>query len=137
MPAGIDNPILGYLSFTAVKFCGYTLFAKHINHHVTAKRNIYAVGTARTAIGMLFGAAYWFLLSYLFDITDTTTPIAYFGGLIVLRYVEWYILLRLFYNELFAQKRQNSFIIKGIFLSYILDLPAATGFFITAGLWIC
>ena len=60
MPAGLTNPALGYASFCAVKFVGYSLAARYIARSYE-RPNIGAlgVGATRTLIGMVAGAAYF------------------------------------------------------------------------------
>jgi hypothetical protein len=63
MPAGINHPVLGYASFAAVKFAGYSLAAWAISRsYQRPDRNPLIVGGVRTLIGMATGAAYFGLV---------------------------------------------------------------------------
>ena len=65
MPVGVSDPVLGYATFCAIKFAGYSA-AGHVlsvqyDHDVSA----WKVGAVRTLIGMAAGAAYfaaWYVL---------------------------------------------------------------------------
>lgn len=60
MPAGIEHPVVGYLSFVGVKFVGYSLAARAISWSYGRKDlNSILVGGTRTLIGIVTGAAYF------------------------------------------------------------------------------
>src|SRR5438874_807762 len=74
MPAGNSNPGLGYATFCAIKFAGYTAAAHFLS--MSYNRDDLAswkVGGVRTLIGMAAGAAYYGLWTL---IPRMTHPIA-------------------------------------------------------------
>ncbi len=60
MPAGVSNPVIGYLGFCAVKFAGYSLAARFISRsYQRTDRSAFLIGGVRTLIGIAAGAAYY------------------------------------------------------------------------------
>ncbi|MBK8269304.1 MAG: hypothetical protein IPK83_13755 [Planctomycetes bacterium] len=185
MPASsyIENPVLGYAAYSAVKFIGYTLFASwipgfyrkqgretiqvdangQIDDDLICSRckyqlrglgasarcpecdmsvaeslndpyrsrvgdpdaNPYLAGAVRTFIGMALGYV-------LYGISQLLPAIPLAVGIILLlpvRFAEWALLLYLFYDRTWSRKAVNERIImRGVLLSFLLDLPAAMGF---------
>ncbi|HEU4509441.1 MAG TPA: hypothetical protein VFR78_14440 [Pyrinomonadaceae bacterium] len=138
MPGGLNNPVLGYVAFTTVKFGGYTLAAWRLNQsYPEHARNVAAVGGARTGIGMIAGAALGFLLFPLMLINEFGL-LAYYVAFIPVRLVEWWIIILLFYDRHLQTKAKdwrNAGL--GTIWSYVLDVPALIGLLATGGLWIC
>jgi hypothetical protein len=138
---GISNPILGYSSFCAVKFVGYTGAAYVLSRSYHRDVSAWKVGAVRTLIGMVAGAGY-FLLWYLFDKhaldTGEAFPYRYLAGLLPIRIGEWWLLIWLFYDRELRQIAKDWRMVGiGTVWSYVLDTPAVLGFFATAGVWVC
>ncbi|MEE8170829.1 MAG: hypothetical protein V3T70_09800 [Phycisphaerae bacterium] len=94
------------------------------------------VGLIRTIIGMMFGAAYWFLVGS--TITRGSIFIALLAGLIPIRIFEWWLIVWIFFNDrLQTASHKWRFVTLGTFVSYGLDLPAVLGVCVAGGLWIC
>ena len=138
MPAGIDNPAVGYLTFCAVKFAGYSLAARFLSHsYKRTDRNASVVGGARTLIGMAAGFAYYKAMDLIPAVIGNSYT-AYLAGLIPVRLAEWWLLLWLFYDRQFQQKPKDwKMVILGTFWSFLLDVPAVIGLIATGGLWVC
>jgi hypothetical protein len=138
MPAGVSNPVIGYLGFCVVKFAGYSLVARFIfRAYQRADRNALVVGGVRTLIGMGAGATYYGLWRLIPDAT-AAGGIGYLCGLLPVRIVEWWLLLWLFYDRRLQQDRRDWRTVGlATIWSYILDVPAIIGFLITGGLWVC
>jgi hypothetical protein len=138
MPLGITHPVFGYAGFVAVKFAGYALAAHYIaKSYRRADRNRYVVGGVRTLIGMGTGAAYAGIWSIL-PAVRTVGGLLYFVGLAPVRVAEWWLLLWLFFDCRLENRPKGWGIVRvSTVWSYVLDLPAAIGFFVTGGLWIC
>jgi len=145
MPAGIMHPGLGYATFCAIKFAGYTAAAHFLS--MSYKRDDLAsskVGAVRTLIGMAAGAAY-FGLWFLIDPNARQPggpfsgfPYLYFAGLLPVRIAEWWLLIWLFYDRALRQPAKGWRMVGlGTIWSYVLDAPAIAGFIATAGFWVC
>ena len=130
MPMGINTSVgVHYVTFAAIKLAGYSLFALHLNKQYDQSHNIWKVGFFRMVLGVLLGAPF----GYLFY----STPV-FFVGIALLRVLEWVITILLFYDRRLADKKKLTInTIKGIAVSFILDIPAIFGFMVTGGLWIC
>lgn len=134
MPASIETTPSGFITFTAVKLIGYSLYALALNRAYSASRNALAVGGTRTALGIALGASYYY--SWRAFGADTH-HIAYWAGLIPVRFFEWWLLIRIFYDRGFKNTSTGRrMIVTGTGWSYVLDLPAAFGYLI-CGLSIC
>ena len=145
MPAGIMHPGLGYATFCAIKFAGYTAAAHFLS--MSYKRDDLAswkVGAVRTLIGMAAGAAY-FGLWFLIDPTARQPggplsgfPYLYLAGLLPVRIAEWWLLIWLFYDRKLREPAKGWRMVGlGTIWSYVLDAPAIAGFIATAGFWVC
>ncbi len=141
MAIGIDNPALGYLAFASVKAVGYISAALYLNAKFDYERkSAIKIGLVRLLIGMVFGVGVWGTL-WLFKtagITSSLLPIAYVLLLFPVRCFEWHLLFKWFYKKDYeASQRKHLWLLSGAFLSYVLDIPAALGWFVTAGFWVC
>jgi hypothetical protein len=138
MPTGIDNPVIGYIGFCAVKFAGYTIAARFISRSYERKgRSEYAIGGVRTLIGMAAGVAY-FNLWRLIPGTAAASGFGYMGGLVPVRFGEWWLLVWIFYDRELRQARKNwCTVALATIWSYVLDVPALVGFLVTGGVWVC
>jgi hypothetical protein len=144
MPAGISSPVLGYATFCAIKFAGYTAAAHVLSVQYERKEvSAWKVGAVRTLIGMVAGAAYFGLWSLIARnpsgvIQEINVPFFYFVGLLPIRIAEWWLLIWLFYDREFRQPAKDwRFVALGTIWSYVLDAPAIAGFIATGGFWVC
>ena len=140
MATGANNPVVGYFGFCAVKFVGYSLAARFISHsYGRTDRNAFAVGGVRTLIGMAAGAAYFYSnLWQQIPGVGNAGGLGYLAGLIPVRVAEWWLLLWLFYDRRLSQTRKGwRTVAFATVWSYVLDLPAFIGFFVTGGVWVC
>ena len=145
MPAGIGHPGLGYATFCAIKFAGYTTAAHFLS--MSYKRDDLAswkVGAVRTLIGMAAGVAYYGLWTLIPRMTHPTAglfdgfPYLYLAGLLPVRIAEWWLLIWLFYDRALRQPAKGWRMVGlGTIWSYVLDAPAIAGFIATAGFWVC
>src|SRR5262249_25233650 len=104
MPAGIEHPLLGYASFCAVKFVGYSVAAWVLSRsYKRPDRNPVLVGGVRTLIGMAAGAAYFgvaLVLGKAFPgLAQDYGGWLYMAGLLPVRMAEWWLLIWLFYDR--------------------------------------
>jgi hypothetical protein len=145
MPGGFSNPALGYATFSAIKFAGYSA-AGHVLSVSYNREDLPAwkVGGVRTLIGMAAGAGYfglWFAFERAAHPSGGTFqnyPYLYLAGLLPIRIAEWWLLIWLFYDRGLREVAKGWRMVGlGTVWSYILDAPAIAGFFATAGFWIC
>ena len=138
MPAGIENPIVGYLGFCSVKLVGYTFAGRYLSRlYNRPDRKPLAVGATRTLIGMAAGAAYFGALSILPETLNMSFPVQ-IVALIPVRFAEWWLLLWIFYGKkIGADTREWPTVVKATAWSYVLDVPALAGLLALGGLWIC
>jgi len=138
MPGGLENPLLGYAAFSAVKFGGYSLAAWRLNQSYSDRsRNVVAVGATRTAIGMGFGTVLTILL---FPLIFSGGPGLVLGYLVFVpvRLLEWWLIILIFYDgQLETRAKDWTCVGLGTLWSYVLDAPAIIGLFVTGGFWIC
>jgi hypothetical protein len=141
MPAGVNHPALGYLIFCGVKAVGYTAAAAVISRaYKRTDVNPLVVGVTRTLIGMATGVAF-------FGIVLATAGLQFERGievalavitLIILRFLEWWILVYAFYDRhLSSPRRDWIVVVLGTVWSFVLDIPAALGYIFTCGFWVC
>src|SRR6185436_15432866 len=132
----IAPSILGLAYFTGIKLAGYSAAGAYVNRHeaVSHPRPI-VFGVARTAVGLSVGIPYAFTLGR-FAITNG--EIAFYAGLLPIRFLEWLAILWLFYRSAKDRDRWPRYIATGIGWSFVLDLPAiAAAFALPGGVWIC
>src|SRR5882724_3099688 len=136
MPAGFMYPGLGYATFCAIKFAGYSA-AGHFLSQRYGRTDLspWKVGAVRTLIGMAAGAAYFGLWQLIDprafnpgpDSDHTSLP--YLIGLLPVRIAEWWLLIWLFYDrELRESAKGWRMVGLGTIWSYVLDAPAIAGF---------
>ena len=145
MPGGISHPGLGYATFCAIKFAGYTAAAHFLS--MSYNRDDLAswkVGAVRTLIGMVAGVAYfgvWRVLGPEALRAHTAfggVPYVYLAGLLPVRIAEWWLLIWLFYDRKLGEPGKGWRMVGfGTIWSYVLDAPAMAGFIATAGIWVC
>lgn len=139
MPAGLDNPAVGYMAFCTVKFAGYSLAARILsNSYNLVGRSSLMIGGVRTLIGMAVGAAYfgtWYLIA---NAGGSEAGLIYFAGLLPVRIGEWWLIIWLFYDRERNQRSKDWRAVGlGTLWSYMLDAPALIGFLITGGFSVC
>jgi hypothetical protein len=136
MPASLEASVTGCLTFAAIKFAGYSLFAAGLRRVYRSPAHPLTVGAARTVLGMAVGAAYW-AVWHAFSPAQTFSA-GYLIGLAPLRIGEWWLLLWLFHDrDLRHRSRGWTAVGLGTVWSYLCDLPAVLGFLLTGGLSIC
>ena len=140
MPAGIDNPVIGYAAFCGVKLAGYSLYGLALRKwYPNTKQSFWVLGLCRTAIGMLFGALCFGIVLLAGSVAGGSPPgLVFIAGLAPVRVLEWWILIWLFCDrKLNTMSRDWCWVILGVIFSYCLDLPAILGFIFAGGFWIC
>lgn len=140
MAAGLDDPIIGASAFVAVKYFGYVLMAYHINSTADCsdRHSVLKIGAAKLGLGVLFGLIYWFSTTYLISPKNAASffvPL-YVLGLGALRCIEWKMLLGFYYKNL-SKNAHLGMVVKGVFVSYLLDIPSMFGVFIVGGAFFC
>jgi len=132
MPAGIDNPVLGLVTFGAIKFAGYSLAARVIARKCdSTEHSPYAVGATRLAIGCILGPLYAFTIAMH---VGELFPLI---GLFPVRMFEWWLIVWWFYDDEVRGRFRWQVICLASVWSYVLNIPAIIGFIATAGVWIC
>lgn len=138
MPGGITEP-LGLIAFPAIKAAGYTAFAFYLNNRFPDKaKNVFIVGISRMLLGLAFGTLLAFL-SFPFVFVFGIGLLIYLVGLIPVRVLEWWIIIRGFYSFdrplKWPDLKEPIFL--GVITSFLLDIPALTGLVYAADFWIC
>ncbi len=142
MPSRIgafDNEITGYLGFCAVKFVGYSIAARVISRffYPNVTRGAFTIGGARTLIGMISGAGYYGLYQAKGAMMLGYGPQSYWAGLFPVRFLEWCFLIWLFYDRKFENKPKFCRVaLLGTAWSYVCDIPAVIGYFMTGGVFV-
>ncbi len=138
MPGGISSGDHNYAAFAVIKLAGYVLAAWHLNRrYADATVHFTLVGLTRTVVGMLFGAALA-LLAYPLMVFDGLGALVFLLGLIPIRVLEWWIIIRIFYDRSLERKKEDwKYVFLGTIWSFALDIPALLGFIGTSGFWIC
>src|SRR5262245_1007283 len=107
MPGGVNNPVIGYLSFCAVKFVGYSVAARFISRsYQRTDHSAFLVGGVRTLIGMAAGAAYYNIWRLIPGVAAAGGT-GYLAGLLPVRLVEWWLLLWLFFDRQLQQRAKD------------------------------
>jgi hypothetical protein len=143
VPGGLDNPVVGFTVFAAVKLAGYSAFchyrlARSFPEH---KVSSIAAGATRTVIGVGFGLLYTVaIMAALAQVLhDALIPIGILG-LIPVRLLEWWILIKIFYARGPAQDGARSFtrdLWYGVACSFALDVPSWLGLVALGKVFIC
>jgi hypothetical protein len=141
VPAGLDNPALGFATFAAVKLAGYSAFCHFRLARIFPERkpNPILAGVTRTLLGVGFGLAYaalMTLLSGLLHLEDATVLLA-LAGLVAVRLLEWWILLRLFYLPKTDPPNFKNELWYGVGVSFLLDFPSWIGLVVLGKTFIC
>lgn len=139
MPAGLDNPVLGYAAFCGVKFAGYSLASRvlKVQFPLTSSSS-FTLGLIRTLIGMAAGAAY-FGFSLLLPHSENSYILGYACVLPFVRAVEWWAMLLIFFRPRPEPRRKTNWLIVVICVlwSFLLDIPAMIGLLFTGGFSVC
>lgn len=136
MPGGLAlDSTQSYIAFSVVKLVGYSLFALYLNTKYSKSNwNFLLVGVTRTLLGMLFGVVVGIVGFWALELALTIFLVA----LIPVRFLEWWILLRMFYDRKAEDKNKLwEHVALGVLCSFVLDIPAIFGFIVTGGFWIC
>ena len=136
---GISNPGIGLAVYLPIKLVGYTYAAKLLNKNYPEKKNIYLVGVTRTLLGVGFGFTFASLLKeHGHHIPDESALPILIGMLILLRIIEWWLVVWGFYDrKLSTPSKDWGAVVIGIGYSFALDLPAWLFGLMAAGVWIC
>jgi len=139
MPGGFSQS-LGLLAFPAIKAAGYTAFAFYLNNQFPERpRNVFLVGICRMLLGLMFGTILAFF-SFPFVFVFGVGVLIYLLGLIPVRVLEWWIIIKMFYGDPEQKITWNDtkgIITSGVICSFVLDIPALIGFVYAADFWIC
>ncbi|MCZ6691911.1 MAG: hypothetical protein O7H41_20175 [Planctomycetota bacterium] len=144
MPGGLTDPVIGFSTFAAVKFIGYTaLTIRMKKSYPEAGVSAFTLGLTRTGIGVAFGFAYGLATTMVITAIPSLGAVPWisfllYAGLYPVRLLEWWILIWFFLDRTAknpASRRRWRHV--GTWCSYALDIPALAGFLATGGLWIC
>ena len=131
--------IIGTSIYAAIKTLGYSLFAKYLNWLYGTKNNIWKVGSIRTVMGIVLGVLHNGICLSVLNVTMGRSPLGgedtalYFFLLILLRVLEWSIIVFFFYDRKLKKKGSLMLaILLGILCSFILDIPFILGVFVVA-----
>ena len=131
--------VFGTLLYAGIKLCGYALFAKILNRLFSRSRNIWKIGVVRTLLGVVLGLAHNAFFLNFFKVSMGRAPLGgedtwlYFLFLVILRILEWGLIIYWFYDKDFQQKKPVfTGIILGILWSFVLDIPIIVGLFTVA-----
>lgn len=141
MPGGLLHPVTGFVTFGAIKFAGYTAAAALLRwSYGTSRAPVVVVGITRTVLGMILGAGFGLGMAAVANRYDmhVNEMSFYMVGLVVLRIMEWSLILWLFFDRDLAHKKKDMlFVVVGILWSFLLDVPSIFGLLATGGLSIC
>jgi hypothetical protein len=139
MAMGIPHPVLGAITFSAIKFIGYVHAARALNwHYKEWDRSSWFVGGIRALVGLGGGTAYA-LCSLAVSLRGSEAgDLAFVAGLAVVRLIEWTFIIWLFYDRDFEYRRRAVVIvILATLWSFLLDLPAVFGFVQLSEFFMC
>lgn len=140
MPAGLDNPAIGYAAFCAIKFAGYSLAVRVLikPQFPLTESSSWTLGLIRTLIGMATGAAYYGI-SLLLPRFENSYALGYLCVLPFVRAVEWWAMLLLFFKPRPEIGREKLWrvVFFSVLWSYLLDIPATIGLLVTGGFAVC
>jgi len=142
MPGG-PGP-LGFVYFSAVKAAGYTAAAIALKRiyglRQSPKPSVWAVGLARTGIGLVVGLSYGALWIYLLNrFMIESGGILFYCLLLPVRLAEWSLLIWLFFDRGFHDRgRLWKSVALGTICSYLLDAVGVfAAFVLPGGIWVC
>jgi len=126
--------IVGTIVFILIKINGYAYFAKYLNALYQQSHNIWKVSIVRTLIGLILGFGYNAFFYNLLSVNANRAPFGgddaplFFGLMVVLRLIEWSIIVFIFYDrKLINKKYFVKAIVLGAIFSFILDIPILFG----------
>jgi hypothetical protein len=132
--------LVGFSAFVAVKFAGYCLAAWFLNRtYGSTCRSPWAVGAARTGIGLVAGMAYGLAWTHLAP-SQINPLLFFFLALLPIRLLEWGLLLRWFYEPNFLRGgRAWKAVALGTLWSYALDAVGVVAALVVPGGrgWVC
>jgi len=130
---------IGTLAYALIKIVGYSGFAYYLNQLYSKQNNLWKVGLARAALGVVLGLAHNAIFLNFFEVTMGRAPLGgedthlYFIGLIILRIFEWGLIVHWFYDSRLKNKpRATKAIVLGSIWSFVLDIPVLMGLFAVA-----
>ena len=134
---------LGFVYFVGIKLAGYSaaaIVAK--KYYSDTKQTAFAIGAARTAIGIGAGVAYgllWWLVADKIFHAVNPSPVLYLAGLMPVRIGEWLWLVHLFYDKRLSDAQKVfRFAAAGTAWSYCLDaIGIGAALVIPGGIWVC
>jgi hypothetical protein len=110
---------LAAITYGAIKVAGYAGFGYWLNGQLDSKVRIWKFGLAKTAIGLVGGLGYLFIVMSAFG--DRMSESLAFAGAIPVRAVAWTIALSLFYRLRDKPFLMLIVVSAGVLWSYILD----------------
>lgn len=145
MPMGPE--LGGFAYFAGTKFLGYSAFAhvlrKKFSDSGEGPKRTFQIGGLRTLIGVGAGISYGALMGLAWEKVSATHEalgwILFFGGMLPLRFGEWYWLLRLaFKDKIRGHPQTMPSLALGTLVSYGLDaIGVAAAFVLPGGMWVC
>ena len=117
--------------YFAVRFFGYSLYAKYLNRLYEARVDVLAVGGCRVLVGALLGGAATAIMYATLDmgtgraIIGPDTPI-YLYVMVCVRLLVWTVIIRQFYTEqkFVFDERWVKGAGGGVIVSFLLAVPA-------------
>lgn len=139
MSSDWKSPVLGYFVFCGIKFFGYWAAAVLLkNLYSGVEKSSAWIGATRTLLGMLAGGLFWLLIGGESGASRTDSEVIFFGTLIFLRVIEWWLLIWFFFDRKFVYVRKDwLMVVLGVIWSFVLDIPAVLGLLMTGGFRIC
>lgn len=141
MAEAMTDLAAGYLAFCGVKLVGYTAAAAIISRvYGRRDRNAFQVGPVRTLIGIAASAV---LISVVWTLDALVVKPAivigvFCGGLVAMRFAEWWILIWLFYDRQLSSLRRDWIVaFLGVVWSFALDIPALHGTYVAGRMIVC
>jgi hypothetical protein len=131
--------IAGYATFATIKVVGYCTLT-FVMDRVYKKPIWFFIlsGISRTLIGLVFGGIYSFIGGLLLGISGFTLAPLFLLGLLLLRLLEWWLVVWLFYDRSLTEKSKDwVWVGIGVAWSFVLDIPAFLGLVVKSGLFIC
>lgn len=109
----MPSPVAG-LTYAAIKVVGYALFAKVLNRYAEKPASIVKFGFVKTALGLVAGVAYFFLLM-------RDDAVGVYIGTVPVRLLIWAIAIQLFYRDSLKRRTKVLAVLAGTAWSFVLD----------------
>lgn len=116
----------GLIIFGLIKFIGYRLFLKFAAPN-TNRVNLYIIALIRFVVGIAVGISIYSLLH-----TEGSYIPVYLSAILLARLLIWYGIFHLLFTVLELTTRLK-LTIGGTIVSYLLDIPAMMGLWVTIG----